>query len=416
MFVVYEDSQRVPIKIWLENHDDIEDMCMLQAINLSKLPFAYKHIALMPDTHMGVGMPIGGVLATTPDVIVPNAVGVDIGCGMSFIRTNIPAKLIKEIIVLKEKTLAQEIVENIMNVIPVGFSHHKEKQKSLFLDNFKLNNFSTFYHFGYNNLPELNEAYYQIGTLGGGNHFIELQEDEEGFLGIMIHSGSRNFGYKIANYFNKLAIDLNQKWYSKVSKDVNLAFLHTDTDEGKGYIDWMNLALNFAKANRELMMERTIEILIQSIQKYTNFKDINFTMEVNIHHNYAAMENHFNKNVWIHRKGATRARKDELGIIPGAMGSFSYIVSGLGNTESFMSCSHGAGRVMGRREAMRNFTVNEVKKDLLKQGVIAFGKANKDDSPEEYRKAYKNIDEVMNNQKDLVKPILKLKTVAVIKG
>lgn len=165
----------------------------------------------------------------------------------------------------------------------------------------------------------------------------------------------------------------------------------------------MNLALNFAKANRELMMERTIEILIQSIQKYTNFKDINFTMEVNIHHNYAAMENHFNKNVWIHRKGATRARKDELGIIPGAMGSFSYIVSGLGNTESFMSCSHGAGRVMGRREAMRNFIVNEVKKDLLKQGVIAFGKANKDDSPEEYRKAYKNIDEVMNNQKDLVK-------------
>ena len=193
-----------------------------------------------------------------------------------------------------------------------------------------------------------------------------------------------------------------------------LAFLPVDTDEGKQYINWMNLALDFAAENRTKMMFAVRSLIEKWIGKHTDIT-FNYTDEINCHHNYAAIEHHYDKNVWVHRKGATRARTGELAVIPGAMGSYSYVVEGLGNEMSFYSSSHGAGRRYSRKGAMANFSTEEVMVDLQKQGVI-LGKHNKNDVAEESRFAYKNIDEVMENQKDLVKPVKKLKTIGVVKG
>lgn len=416
MFIIQEPESRIPIKVWLEDREELEETCYQQAINLSQLPFAHHHIALMPDTHTGYGMPIGGILATTADTVIPNAVGVDIGCGVSFVHTNIPVKLLSEVKSSRGLTLAEEIVRTIMDEIPVGFKRHRQPQKSQFLSQVKRDKPYFLLNYGDKQLPNLEEASYQIGTLGGGNHFIELQSDENGLLGIMLHSGSRNFGYTVANYFNKLARAENQRMNSPVPDNHQLAYLSTETDLGKGYLGWMNLSLDFARENRALMMERVKKAVFDHVATEGKFKDIKTSLHVNAHHNYAAPEHHFGQDVLVHRKGAIRAEKGELGIIPGAMGSYSYIVEGMGNAESFNSASHGAGRVMGRKEALRQFTPKEVEQDLAKQGVIAFGKRNRKDAPEEYRLAYKDIDQVMASQADLVKPILKLKTVAVVKG
>lgn len=411
MFIIYDDlEQLVPIKVWLPDKEHLDQICFQQALNLSNLPFAFKHIALMPDTHAGYGMPIGGVFASS-EVIIPNAVGVDIGCGMGFIHTNVPAEILRKT-QTPNGTLAQYLVGQIMRNVPQGFDHHKQKQKSDFLDSYSI---KRLYDYGEKNLPEIDEAYYQMGTLGGGNHFIELQEDEGGFLGIMVHTGSRNLGFKIANYFNRLAKAMNKRSGSTIPTQFDLAYLPLDSNEAEGYIGWMNFALEFAKNNRALIMERVQESVFSGLKDFAGINDIEITMEVNAHHNYAAKEEHFGKYVWVHRKGAISANEEELGIIPGAMASYSYIVEGLGNPESFKSASHGAGRVMGRKEAVRKFAVDEVLKDFKKKDVV-LGKRRRSDTAEEYYKAYKNIDDVMNQQADLVKPVLKLKTVAVVKG
>lgn len=426
MFVIYEkDKQKLPIKIWLNNVGEIEPECLQQALNLSNLPFAYKWISLMPDCHYGFGVPIGGILATE-NVIIPNAVGLDISCGMGFVQTNIPVSLIQNPYTMKSSipdTLLQQIIGQTMRNIPVGFKHHKEKQICKALDNFKdyYNNCNlieeTTIEIDFVNdlKDEIERGYYQIGTLGGGNHFLEFQEDEKGMLCIMVHSGSRNFGYKIAKYFDKVAKELNKKWFSQVPKEWDLAFLPTNSLEGQSYIMWMRLAMNFAKENRQVMMEKIKEIVFNTVQRYTDFKKTKFSNEINAHHNYADIENHYNKNVWIHRKGAIRVREGEIGIIPGAMGSYSYIVKGLGNPESFYSCSHGAGRKMSRKKAKEEIPIQTTIEDLNNQKIV-LGKHNKEDVSEECRFAYKNIDTVIQNQLDLITPIKKLKTIGVIKG
>lgn len=410
MFVIADETTRVPIKIWLEGVKSIDDICLEQAYNLSRLPFLQHWVCLMPDTHAGMGMPIGGVIAAK-NVIIPNAVGVDIGCGMAFAGTNIQVSELKEICT-PNGNLIQSIVGDILRNIPVGFHHHKHEQPCSTLDRAfeELDK----YEANPELLGQLDAGYFQVGTLGGGNHFIELQEDEEGFLGIMLHSGSRNFGKQVCDAFHTKARELNQKWYSSVSDDLRLAFLPTDTPEGKQYINWMNLALDFAEENRMRMMLAVKAVLEKWVGKYTDY-NIEYTTEINCHHNYAALEHHFGKNVWVHRKGAIRARLGELAVIPGAMGSYSYVVEGLGNDMSFHTSSHGAGRKYSRKGAMQAFTTEEVMVDLNKQGVV-LGKHNKNDVAEESRFAYKNIDEVMENQKDLVKPIKKLKTIGVVKG
>lgn len=411
MFVVYnENMNEKPIKIWLRSKEDIEDSCLQQANNLSNLPFIHKWVALMPDTHTGKGMPIGGVIAAD-GVVIPHAVGSDIGCGMIFIQTNIRAEVLKNTMT-GSGSLLQLIIGEILRNTPVGAAHHKKMQPSMVLDEATKN--IEKYIKAPTLLPQIEDAYYQMGTLGGGNHFIELQEDEEGMVAIMIHTGSRHLGNRIGDYFNNIAKELNKKWYSKVPEEYNLAFLPVMSDEGRLYIEYMNLALDFAQENREVLLNSVIDVLTKRVEKYCNFIP-EYTHKINAHHNYASLEMHYGKNVWVHRKGAIRVREGELGIIPGAMGSFSYIVQGKGCEESFSSCSHGAGRVLSRTKAKEKYSVEEVMCDLKGQDVI-LGKNSKKDVAEESRFAYKNIDEVIENQLDLITPVKRLKTIGVVKG
>ncbi len=378
----------VPLKLWL---DPIEEGALEQAKHLTELPFTFSHVAIMPDAHQGYGMPIGGVLALK-DTIIPNAVGVDIGCGMCALKTSQTE--------ITENNLLNILVR-IRKSVPVGFSHHKTNQNKNLMPNEGRFNFPVVER-------EFTNALRQLGTLGGGNHFIELQKDNEGHIWIMIHSGSRNIGYKVANHHNKLAINLNKKWHSSIPKGWQLAYLPLDSDEGQTYIHEMNYCVEFALANRKLMMTRVQEIFMQE------FHDIKFAEMINIAHNYAALEKHFNKMVMVHRKGATRAFKNEYGIIPGSQGTASYIVRGKGNPESFKSCSHGAGRKMGRNQARRELDFKEESRRLDKLGILHSLHSKRD--LDEAAGAYKDISTVINNQLDLIDIETELKPLAVVKG
>jgi len=403
------ENQTVPVKVWLENEKQLDQGCLEQAVNLSRLPFIHQWVALMPDTHQGIGMPIGGVVATK-DVIIPNAVGVDIGCGMAYIQTDIGVKGIKRTRT-GSGTLLQTIIGEVLRTIPVGYSHHKKRQSSVVIDKAKkaIGNYGDYESL----INELEDGYFQIGTLGGGNHFIEFQEDERGKLGIMIHSGSRHFGYNICHYFHKLAVEQNEQEGTPLL-DKSLSYLRTESKVGLDYIQWMHLAMDFAKENRDIMMQRVQEIVERHVERHFG-REAGFYNYINCHHNYASLEEHYGEKVWVHRKGAIRAQKGEKGIIPGAMGSYSYLVEGLGNPESFCSCSHGAGRRYSRKAATDKFSVEKVMLDLKSQDVI-LGKHTKKDVAEESRFAYKDIEEVMQSQADLVKSNKRLKTIGVVKG
>ena len=384
-------SEQIPIKMWL---DDAEEGSMAQARNLANLPFAFSHICLMPDTHQGYGMPIGGVLATK-GVIVPNAVGVDIGCGMCAVKTNIQSET------LNAETV-KSIMKNIRAAIPLGFNHHKEKQdESRMPQNFDIDKLLIVKN-------QYQSALKQIGTLGGGNHFIELQKDEDGILWVMIHSGSRNIGLKVAEHYNNVAKNQNASWYSSINSKWDLAFLPFYTDMAKQYYQEMQYCISFAFANRQLMMERIQEVIENEIP------EVKYEPMINIAHNYAAWEEHFGEKVIVHRKGATSAFKGEIGIIPGSQGTKSYIVEGFGNPESFMSCSHGAGRVMSRTKAVRELNLEEEKRKLDEQGIIHSIRGRSD--LEEAASAYKDISKVMEFQQDLVRIKTELSPLAVIKG
>lgn len=411
MFVLYDrETMKIPVKVWLETEKELEASCREQALHLANLPFLAGPVCLMPDTHAGMGMPIGGVIASE-DVIIPNAVGVDIGCGMAYTETGIRADDLRQIMT-GSGNLVQAIIGDIMRNVPVGFAHHKQPMPSYVLDR-ALDEMDKYEKDG-ELLGQLDAGYFQIGTLGGGNHFIELQENDEGFLSVMIHSGSRHFGKSVCDYFHQKARALNQRWYSQVPDSYRLAFLPVDSPEGQQYLNWMQLSMDFAAENREKMMLAVKAILEKWIGKYTEFS-LNFSNDINCHHNYAALENHKGKNLWVHRKGAVEAQNGQLAVIPGAMGSYSYVVMGLGNEESFCSSSHSAGRRYSRKGAMEAFTCEEVILDLERQGVV-LGKKGKADVAEESRFAYKDIEIVMENQKDLVIPVKRLKTIGVVKG
>ena len=411
MFVWYEkENMRFPVKIWLEKQEDLEDSCREQAYHLAQLPFLHQWACLMPDTHAGKGMPIGGVIAAD-GVIIPNAVGVDIGCGMAYTETNIRLDDIREVMT-GNGTLIQAMIGDIMRNIPVGFEHHKTVMPCYTLDQ-AMEEMDKYEPDG-ELLGQIDAGYFQIGTLGGGNHFIELQVDEKGYLAVMIHSGSRHFGKSVCDYFHFKSRELNRRWYSAVPDEYRLAFLPVDSSEGKQYLHWMKLSLDFARENREKMMLVVKAVLEKWIGKYTEL-NLEFFHDINCHHNYAAEEEHYGKTVWVHRKGAVRAENGELAVIPGAMGSYSYVVMGKGNPESFCSSSHGAGRCYSRKGAMDAFTCEQVIRDLAAQGVV-LGKKKKADVAEESRFAYKDIEQVMNNQTDLVAPVKRLKTVGVVKG
>lgn len=389
------EGRNVPVKSWCDNP---EEGALEQAFNLAKLPFIFKQVCLMPDVHQGYGMPIGGVIACK-NAVIPNAVGVDIGCGMCAVKTS--ATEITQEQIKKIFGGSKENQGGIRSLVPVGFNHRKEKQKWE----------------GFDRAPDipivqqqLEVAQKQLGTLGGGNHFIEIQKGSDGHIWLMIHSGSRNFGYKIAKEYNKIAQDLCRMWYSNIPPlkgDDGLAFLPIGTKEAAEYLKAMKFALEFAYENRERMLRDICGCVYDVL-------GCEFEPEINIHHNFVAIENHFGRNVWVHRKGATSARAGEYGIIPGSQGTSSYIVIGKGNPESFKSCSHGAGRKMSRGKARATLDLEKEIKRMDEKGIVHGIRSERE--LDEAASAYKDIDLVMKEQKDLVDIFVKLEPLGVIKG
>lgn len=412
MKVIYDpDAQRIPIKAWLS---EIDEITLEQATNLARLPFAAHHIALMPDAHVGYGMPIGGVLAAR-GAIVPNAVGVDIGCGMHARRTNIEAGRLRAAHA-GQGTLLKAVMSRIQGAIPAGNgpggSHSAPSAWSDPLEDAEITSLIE-------DAPEsLRRAWergaYQLGTLGGGNHFIELQEDEEGFAWLMLHSGSRALGKEVCDHFNQLARDLTERHDPDAAR-ANLAALPTDSEAGQEYIAWMRLCMAYALENRRRMLDAGVEALFETVRVVAPDDEYLITEAVDTHHNYADVEHHFGEDVLVHRKGAVRAREGEMVIIPGSMETASYVARGKGNVESFETCSHGAGRRLSRTAAKRERTSDDVVQSLRAKG-IELAKRGMKDVAEEAGHAYKDVDEVMADSIDLVEPVYRLRPLGVMKG
>ena len=381
-----------PILSWA-NHD-LGHNEIRMAKNVASLPFVYKHVALMPDVHLGKGALVGSVLATK-DAVIPAAVGVDIGCGMCAIKTPFKAKQVEGKL--------KKIRKDIEAAIPVGFNQNKSADKSVY----NWQGWQEFKHL-HNGVQHLEKkALHQLGTLGGGNHFIELCLDTHEQVWLMLHSGSRNIGNMLAQNHMRTAKNL-AKLAGESLPDPDLAYFVSQTDEFEAYWRDLQWAQNYAKFNREVMMARFKHIVEKHVAGGKPTKPL---LSVNCHHNYAEQETHYGESVYVTRKGAVRARQEDYGIIPGSMGAKSYIVKGKGNHESYCSCSHGAGRTMSRSKAKRQFSVD----DLVKQteGIECRKDAGVID---EIPAAYKPIEQVMANQSDLVEIVATLRQVLCVKG
>ena len=388
---------KVPVKIYT---DEIEADAMQQLYNIAQLPFIHSHIAAMPDVHMGKGAAIGTVIPTK-GAIIPAAVGVDIGCGMNAIRLSIKATDLPDN--LRAIRLAIE------EAIPVGFDMHKTdwvhrstvRALSDGLDRILEK---------HKKIKAMQKKPYQtwvrqIGTLGGGNHFIELCLDENNDVWIMLHSGSRGIGNAIGQYFIALA-KKDMERHNVRLPDKDLAYFTEDARYFDDYVEAVEWAQDYAMINRREMMQLILKVLTKKLRKFGVTKEA-----INCHHNYVTREFHFGENIFVTRKGAIRAGSDELGIIPGSMGDKSYIVRGKGNPQSFSSCSHGAGRTMSRTAAKRQFGEHDAIRQT--EGV----ECRKDKSIiDELPAAYKDIDTVMEHQNDLVEVVHTLKQIVCVKG
>lgn len=388
---------KVPVKIYT---NDVEPEALQQLNNMAQLPFIYSHIAVMPDVHCGKGATVGSVIPTL-GAIIPAAVGVDIGCGMNALRLSIKAKDLPDNL--------RPLRLHIEEAIPVGFNMHKEvkaKQSTITALYMGLNSILDRHPKIYNSEKNPYQTWIrQLGTLGGGNHFIELCLDENQDVWVMLHSGSRGIGNAIGGYFITLAKkDMEQHLNNLPDKD--LAYFTEGANHYEDYLNAVVWAQDYAMTNRRIMMDLILESLRKKLPKFGITKEA-----INCHHNYIAREEHFGTSLLITRKGAIHAGEGELGIIPGSMGAKSYIVRGKGNPESFCSCSHGAGRRMSRNAAKRQFGIDEF--ELQTRGV----ECRKDSGViDEIPAAYKDIDEVMENQSDLVEVVHTLKQVLCIKG
>lgn len=395
--VIAGPDVRVPVKIWT---NDIELQALEQARKLAQLPFIHKNgVALMPDVHAGIGSTVGSVIATERAVI-PAAVGVDIGCGMVAVRTSLRAEDLPD-------TLAV-IRAQVERDVPLGAGgQHDEKRVPMPSSAMGLPPTQVLDAiFGGDQSRAWQKWARQLGTLGSGNHFIEVCLDEENRVWIMLHSGSRGVGNMIGRYFIDKAKAMMETYFITLP-DRDLAYLPDGTPEFRDYIQAIGWAQDYAKENRRVMLEAVIAAMRRHVAKPFILED----EAINCHHNYMEIENHFNSNLYITRKGAIRARRGDLGIIPGSMGAKSYIVRGKGNAESYCSCSHGAGRKMSRSEATRRFTVEDLKTQTA--GV----ECNKTSAViDEIPAAYKDIDVVMDNQQDLVEVMHTLKQVMCVKG
>ena len=390
-------NQKAPVKIWTE---DIDDRSKEQLSNIASLPFIHHHVAAMPDVHLGIGATIGSVIATHK-AIIPAAVGVDIGCGMVAARLSLTANAIDE------KSL-KKVFDQITRDVPVGRGQHPDDRVLIEA----VRPFEAGLKALTERHPQLLKAFgkfskwvNQMGTLGGGNHFIEVCLDEVNQVWVMLHSGSRGIGNAMADYFIQLARRDMERWMIHLP-DRDLAYFPEGTEHFDDYVEAVHWAQDYALQNRQSMLELVLAALRRHLPPFTVTSEI-----VNCHHNYVAREHHYQANVWVTRKGAIRAREGDLGIVPGSMGARSYIVRGKGNAESFCSSAHGAGRRMSRTAAEQCFT----EADLAEQtrGVIC----RKDKGVlDEIPGAYKDIDVVMENQHDLTEIVHTLKQVVCVKG
>jgi tRNA-splicing ligase RtcB len=395
-----------PIKAWIEGVP-IEDQALQQLRNLAELPFIHHHVAAMPDVHWGMGATIGSVIATK-GAIIPAAVGVDIGCGMSAQRTTLTASDLPDDLGPLRSAIEAVIPHGRTNDGGPGDRGAHQNPPACVLDAVALlqPRLSDIVAKHASIGKAANRAAIHAGTLGGGNHFVEVCLDEDQRVWVMLHSGSRGIGNRIGTYFIERARKEMERHFINLP-DRDLAYLVEGSELFDDYVEAVGWAQDYAKLNRDLMMQAAIKALGEAVAKPFHCD----CGAVNCHHNYVARERHFGANVMLTRKGAVSAREGQLGIIPGSMGAKSFIVAGKGNHESFCSCSHGAGRVMGRKEAKRQFTVEdhiaatagvECRKD---EGVI-------DETPA----AYKSIDAVMAAQDDLVEIRHTLKQVLCVKG
>ena len=410
MQVLKEEGLK-PIKAWTGGIDKIEEQALVQAKNLARLPFiASNGVALMPDVHAGKGSTVGSVIATTK-AIIPAAVGVDIGCGMVAVRTS-----------LKDTDLPDSLLavrQQIERDVPLGAGGKYGRDLELEANWVGREALKGRVEALLNKHPDLvqkrkyqnmtqndNSVFAQLGSLGSGNHFIEICLDESKDVWIMLHSGSRGFGNRIGTRFIEMAMEDMQRYFIDLP-DRDLAYLPEGTASFDDYIAAVAVGQEYAYQNRAVMLERVIAAMRRTIAK-----PFTLTEEaINCHHNYVELENHFGQNMWITRKGAIQARKGSLGIIPGSMGQKSYIVCGKGHHESYCSCSHGAGRVYSRTKAKEVFTVEDLKAQTM--GV----ECDKTEAVlDEIPGAYKDIDEVMANQADLVEVRHTLKQVLCVKG
>jgi len=393
------------IKAWIKGVP-FDEKSKQQLLNVARLPFIYKWSVAMPDVHVGIGATIGSVLPTM-GAIIPAAVGVDIGCGMMAVRTTLNARDLPDNLRAVRTAIEQSVPhgrtdngrrndrgawgklpENVSRV----WAELQKGYQAILATHPKARAMNSSNH---------------LGTLGTGNHFIEVCLDEEDRVWFMLHSGSRGVGNRIGTYFIELAKEDMRKWFINLP-DQDLSYFTEGTEHFQDYVEAVEWAQEFARWNRKLMMEN----LIRSVKTVEGIPPFESGVEaVNCHHNYVAREHHYGKNILVTRKGAVRARSGDLGIIPGSMGARSYIVRGLGNPESFHSCSHGAGRIMSRNEARRKFTVAD------HIAATAGIECRKDeDVIDETPGAYKPIDAVMEAQKDLVEIAHTLRQVVCVKG
>ena len=390
-------TERVPVKIWT---DEVDEQSKQQLRNIASLPFVHHHVAAMPDVHLGIGATIGSVIATHK-AIIPAAVGVDIGCGMLACRLSLTAND------LDEKSL-KKVFDQINRDVPVGRAQHQDNRVLIHaampfearLDAMTAKHPQLLKSFG-----KFSKWMNQMGTLGGGNHFIEICLDTSDQVWVMLHSGSRGIGNALASYFIELARKDMERWMIQLP-DRDLAYFSEGSEHFADYVEAVNWAQEYAMQNRESMLDLVLAALGRHLPEFDVTSEV-----VNCHHNYVTIEHHYGANVWVTRKGAIRAREGDLGIIPGSMGAKSYIVRGKGNPESFHSSSHGAGRKMSRTAAGKQFTAADLARQTA--GVIC----RKDIGVvDEIPGAYKDIDTVMANQSDLVEPIYQLKQVLCVKG
>jgi len=403
-FLVHKDPEGYPIKHWTRGVG-IEPTALEQLRNVARLPFIYRHIAVMPDVHAGLGATIGSVVPTL-GAVIPAAVGVDIGCGMRAVRTHLTRDQLPEHLL--------QLRTAIERSVPHGRTCNGGKGDRGRWSEIPSNVMQTWRHLEirFEGICHAHPKILQssnichLGTLGTGNHFIEICVDQKDRVWVLLHSGSRGVGNRIGTYFIRIARDLMKKWFISLP-DPDLAYIPEDTTQFEDYMEAVKWAQDYAEANRTLMMSATIAALAEVL----GLSSVDFEDGIDCHHNYVAKEHHFGKNVLVTRKGAVRAREGDMGIIPGSMGERSFIVRGKGSPESFDSCSHGAGRLMSRTQARKQFT----EEDLARYTSRVECRTDAD-VLDEHPHAYKDLDAVMAAQSDLVDVVHSLRQVVCVKG